>query len=1362
MKVKDPSPLTFTQESLWFLDRLKIGNNSNYLSAVYTIRGDLDPKLFQQSLQYVYLRHEVLRTVFMRDNDNLFQVLSDEADVDLSYNDLRDVKDSYSVFQSTCLSKLNEYMDLEKGPLFMGIFFSFDENVHRLFIKAHQIIIDEFSFGILMKELLAVYGKLVKEEDPDLPDLKLSYYDYAHSMHSEEYRDLLDEDLEFWKKELIEAPTETEFPTDRSRSAMPEYNGARHEFLLGKQTTKRLKLLAEREEVTLLSVFISLYCTFVYRYSGDEDVVLGVPVSLRKDKELLKLIGMFENMIPVRNKLSGEMSFSDFLNRSNTVLQSSLEHSEVPFNKLVTELAVDRNHSANPVFQHCVDYRPDHVFSDSSGDITIHEEGFYSTTSNFDLSWQFREFDDDIRILVEYRAELFDEETITNMGRNFIRLAEDVTVNPKNSLCELTLVSDEEINLLDTWNSTEYDYKIDRSFQQWLTDIALNDPDQIALVFEGGAYTFQELHERIDAVAAYLQSEKIGKNDIVGIYTGRNRKMIIGILGIMKAGAAYLPLDPKYPTDRKKFMVRDTGCKLILTEEMYRDDVSNYEVDFLSMDSEWEKIKSIDTGFIMPEVDAEDLAYIIYTSGSTGSPKGVMATYGNLLHYSAMAIDEYGLTAGDTVLQFGTMNFDVFIEEIFPPYLTGACIVLRNESCALGGEAFWSYIEQHKITYLTLPTAFWQTLCSQANEAHVKMSSSVRILIIGGEAMSNTMLERWQYLFGSRIRLVNTYGPSETTVVVTAFDCEDYDTSQGQVPIGTPLKNIKCYILDAYLNRCPIGAKGELYIHGPQVSKGYLNRPDLTKNRFIEDPFTDDEQSKLYKTGDIVKHLRDGNIVFIGRNDFQVKLRGLRIELGEIESAMNRQYGIKEAIAIVREDIPGEKRIVAYVVPENLKEPLIDIRPALRKELAGYMIPSAFVTLEKLPLTSNGKIDRNSLPAPERHDMTHQSEIILPATELEKKILKIWERVLNMSPISMEDNFFDIGGHSLIAVKLFDELRSELGIELPLAALFEAPNIRQLSSYIKEDQDRFMTVSASPLVEINGSGDKSPFFCVHGHFGNVLNFATLSRELGKDQPFYGLQGIGFAGVETPLTRIEEIADRYVKEIKSVQKDGPYSIGGYCFGTLVALEVASRLLETGDEVEKLVMFDPQPNLYPELLNPEVIERFEKFQASQRLANYKKEMVRKSTMELLGYFMARVKSRLVSFLMKRGLKLYDVIFRITGITMPAILRDVEFTNHIAMNRYVVKGPWEGDLDLILSRQVAQEYSKNLESDWSDLAKGSVRIHFVDDNGVIAGGEMFKKPYVSKTAENLSRVLDSDGYNTEKYDSGSVVKRDHRGGG
>ncbi|MFN1834854.1 amino acid adenylation domain-containing protein [Balneola sp. MJW-20] len=1333
-KVNDPAPLTFMQKSVWFLEKYLGRNTSNNLSATYIISGDLDKDIFRKSLQYVYKRQEALRIIIRKDGNTVQQVLGDEIDLNLEEKDLTTVKEPYRIFESTCLNALNTYMDPEKGPLFRGLLYDLEENVKGFFVNAHHLIFDEYSFNILLTELMDTYNALLKGEEPELPELTITYSEYARELQSEQHTESVNEHIDFWKEELKDMPVQSEFPTDRPRPAKPDFSYDVHEFLIPENEVVRLRELADGEGLSLNAVLMALYAVLVYRYSGEDDLILGTPVSLRNSEDLEPLIGMFQNILPVRYQVSAGINLREFLKYSDQLLHKCLKHSEAPFG------FPDSNGINNlyPFIQHGLVYYPAYESENSFGDIKVAEKMVESAISMFDLFWILKEREGDIAVQIEFSKDLFDTDTIIRLGNNFCTLMNDAALNPDKDLSDLEVISEQEKGQLDQWNSTQFDYGVNRSYQRWINDLVNEYPDSTALVFEDGSYTFSELNEKVEKVAAYLHQGGIKTNDIVGIYADRNEYMMIGILGILQAGAAYLPLDPNYPADRKKFMVADSGCSLIITEEKYRNRMSDHDTDHLYLDTDWEKIQDTKFEYTLTETGEDDLAYIIYTSGSTGTPKGVMVTYGNLIAYSVSVIDFYELNSNDTGLQFGTMNFDVFIEEIFPPLLAGGKIVLRDESCALGGTPFWSFVEKHQITYLTLPTAFWHTLCTQISKDHVAKSNSLRILIFGGEDMSANMLEKWQAYFGNRIRLLNVYGPSETTVTVTAFECQDFDTSKGKVPIGKPFNNVKCYVLDENKCQCPIGVVGELYIEGPFVAKGYLNRDKLTRERFCEHSFPGKEKTVLYKSGDIVKYLPDGNILFVGRNDNQVKIRGFRIELGEIESVLMRYEEIREAVVIVREDVHRDKKIAAYVVPEGNDLDVLNLKASLRNDLAAHMIPSAIVVMNELPLTNNGKINRKILPVPERKDMTENSEIISPESDLQEDLASIWKDILSVSPISINDNFFEIGGDSLLAVQLIDRIRSKMEIELPLAVLFIAPTIRKLAGVIEADYDERKITSGEPLVPINVKGDEIPFFCIHGHLGNVLNFVTLSRVLGENQPFYGLQAIGIEGTEKPKTDIVEIASRFLEEIKTVQPEGPYMIGGYCFGSLIAIELSNQLRQQGDEISELIFLDPQPDLYPGLLSEKFINKFKDFHRGQYRELHKINIASQSIFKSASYLLDKVRNRITKWWINSSLIFFDFISRKIGWPIPGIYRNVEFTNNLALKKYVLNEPWDGDLHLILSKPAYLNYQIDPASDWKALATGEVKKYYIHDTASVAGGDMFKIPYVFETGEHIHRCL------------------------
>lgn len=898
--------------------------------------------------------------------------------------------------------------------------------------------------------------------------------------------------------------------------------------------------------------------------------------------------------------------------------------------------------------------------------------------------------------------------------------------------------------------------KGDVGYLQALDEIGGSRSDDKALVWNDFSWSYEELFARVDKMAAHLQSNKIGPNDIIGVYTDRTPEMMVSILGILKAGAAFLPLDPQYPEDRIRFMVKDTGTDLILTQDKYRESLRDLKTDLFCTDSEWEKIDTSHTDYELPDVGAEDLAYIIYTSGSTGTPKGVMVTFGNLLSYTLMAVGEYKLSAEDVTLQFGTMNFDVFTEEVFPTYLVGGTLVLRDEASALGGDSFWSFVEKHKISFITLPTAFWHTLCTQLDVRHVEMAKTVKLLVFGGEAISEHMLELWQKKFGASIRLMNTYGPSETTVVVTGFDCQDYDVMKGKVPIGKPFKNVKCYILDEELNECPTGKRGELYLAGPQVAKGYLNRTELTEQRFIPNPFEKGRFGVIYKTGDICSYLPDGNIAFEGRNDSQVKLRGLRIELGEIETALTRLESVKESVVLVREDEPGDKKIVAYLVSANSDPEPQELREKLKMVLAGYMIPSAFVPLKKIPMTVNGKVDKRSLEAPERQHFAGGQDVILPENELEERLLEIWENVLKMSPISVEDDFFDIGGHSLIAVELFDKIRNKMDIQLPLAALIEAPNIREMAGHI-EEANRKEKISSPVAVKMNESEDGRPFFCIHGHFGNILFLKELANKLGDKRPFYGIQSVGRNGSEEPLLSIKQMADRYLREMRKIQPKGPYSFGGYCYGTLVARIMAKKLDKMGESYVPIIMIDPQPDIYERILDKSVVSAFRKAANQQRVEVHRENVgENNSLVEKSRYLMIKAGNKVINKFNEVFLSLLVQIQKHIPLPIPGYLKEVEVCNLVAHNQYCSKlePDFHADVEIILSRQLLSKYSNDPARDWSGFTQGNMTINEVNDDGVIMSDLMFKSPYVDQLAEIISSIWNRE--QSESSESTSVKNK------
>lgn len=759
---------------------------------------------------------------------------------------------------------------------------------------------------------------------------------------------------------------------------------------------------------------------------------------------------------------------------------------------------------------------------------------------------------------------------LPNQETDALKTTHDVCVDLPLHSQDISSVEDSQVDI------TPSDYV---TIHQWFEAQVKQTPDAIALSFQGQELTYDALNQRANQLAHYLQALGVQPDELIAICMNRCMEMVICFLGVMKAGAAYVPIDPAYPHERRAYKLRDAGVRFILIQQHLVEFLPEHNARVICPDTDWHDMAPYSTENLSLLTTPDHLAYVIYTSGSTGNPKGVMITHRGIVHHSKAIAQAFNLGSGDRVLQFSSMSFDIIIEEVFPSLVSGATIVLRTEDCISSTRQFLEFIEQERITILDLPTAFWHGLVSGLSLLGVPMSPDVRLVIVGGEKASRALYAEWRQLVGEYPRWLNTYGPTETTVTATIFDpiAENYDlSSEADIPIGRPLPNSQIYILDENLNLVPDGDIGELYIGGPGLARGYLNLAERTASKFIANPFSDRPGAKLYRTGDTARYLPNGTLEFIGRIDFQVKIRGFRIELLEIETYLEQYPSVQQGIVLAREDVPGEKRLVAYIIPKNGQPIQVSaLRLFLQTKLPAYMIPAAVVAMESFPMTPNGKVDRRAFPEPQVADLVTNSEVVLPIDGLEAQLVQIWEQILNIKPIGTTDNFMDLGGTSLLAARLADKIDEKLQQSWSLSMIFQAPTIKQLADILRQGDIPNQSLS---LVEIQPKGSQPPLFLFEG----VSIYHPLIPYLGLDQPIYGLIAVVKDGVNGPVNQVEAIADYYINELVKVQPEGPYYLGGLSFGGIVAFEVAQKLAAKGQETALLVMFDSMlPSAYKPL-------------------------------------------------------------------------------------------------------------------------------------------------------------------------------------
>ena len=828
-------------------------------------------------------------------------------------------------------------------------------------------------------------------------------------------------------------------------------------------------------------------------------------------------------------------------------------------------------------------------------------------------------------------------------------------------------------------------------------------PDQVAVLEDGVALTYRDFNGRANQLAHHLMAAGVGPGQRVAICIWPSQNFVISVIAVLKSGAACVPLDPNYPKERLEYMVGDAQPSLIISERGLQPGLAGDKSRVLFLDEIEALLEGHPRVNLPADASPADLAYVIYTSGSTGKPRGVLLTHAGLVNYNYHAARLYGMTSHDRVLQFCSLSFDIALEEMFIAWFSGATLVLRSDEMPLAVPEFMNWVERHRITVLDLPTAYWHEWVHELGELKEAAPKDLRLVIVGGEKPSVSAYAKWAKAVGKRVRWINTYGPTEASICATAFEPDPNAPVPENLPIGKPLANTAVYLLDKELKPVANGAAGELHISGVGLAQGYWNRPEITRDKFIPNPFADEnmgeDYKRMYKTGDRARFLPSGDIEFLGRSDNQVKIRGFRIELGEIESALGSHPAVRECAVTACADESGNQRLVAYFVPVTSNVLAIgDLRQFLLQRVPDYMVPSSWVKLDAMPMTPNGKLDRKALPAPDR--LSGSSECVKPKNELEAQLVEIWQDVLGRKPIGTDENFFDLGGHSFLAARLMHRIGQALGKTLPLAMLFQAPTIAQLANVIA---GKDWSQHWSSLVPIQPLGMKRPLFCVHGVGGNVLGFRELGKRMAPNYPFYGLQSQGLDGTRETLGSIEEMASLYIREVRSVQARGPYQLAGFSFGGLVAYEMAQQLISANEDVELLILFDTEAGQQ---------------EGTGASASFLRLLIEPSWQHWTRDLPKAIRKKI-----NRTLK---------GVQAPKLLREVRNANRDAAEKYVLR-PYPGQAIFVRAMEKLKG-SGDPTTVWRGLV-GSLEIQDMASDHF----DMLVEPEVDHLASYLKRCID-----------------------
>ncbi len=1072
-----PTELSFAQQRLWFLDELEPGNAAYAFCNIVRLNGKLDVSCFGKCFGEIVQRHENLRTSFQVIDGAPVQIIAERVETAFPVQDITALQDSEkeAELQALAATEARRPFNLSAGPLIRASIVCLAEEKHAVILTMHHIVYDGWSLAVLFGELKVLYEAFIQNNSSPLPALNIQYADFSLWQRRELETEKMQQQASYWRNTLSGQLPVLDLPTDRKKSATPEYKGAMEWFYLPRSLTRLLEVLAKREDCTLYMILLAAFSILLSRYSGEKDIIVGTPVANRNQQEIEGLIGFFINSLVMRTSLEGDPGFCQLLEKVKKTSAEAYENQDYPFEKLVEDLQVERNMGQNPIFQTMFALQNTPPPPKKIADIDMKIEEVDSGTAVFDITLSMYETDEGLNGYFEYSSELYNQTTIENMINSFECLLGDITLNPETEISKLSILNDKTYKkIVIDWNSKTLDFSVDHLIFNIIEKVAQSCPDAIALS-TGAAlaeqqYTYEQLNQQACKLANVLLEKGVKPDDFVGICLNRSFEMFVSILGVLKAGAAYLPLDPSYPQDRLQYMLEDTAAHIIITQRELSECLPNFPDE--KYDGENYYIEDIDTfskNSIVktPEVmvTSENIAYIIYTSGSTGKPKGVLVSHRNLLHSTAVR-REYYKEPVESFLLMSSFSFDSSVAGIFWTLCDGGTLVLPEYGQERDIFEVVELINEHSVTHmLSLPSVYSLLLAS----APARLISSLKTICVAGEECPSSLLKK-HFNTLPNTRLYNEYGPTEGTVWSTVYECTQSDIGK-VIPIGEVVKNVQIYILDENLSVLPIGVPGEIYIAGKGITKGYLNRDDLTAEKYLENPFSDNRQ-KMYRSGDIGKYRTDGNIEFLGRVDNQVKVRGYRIEPGEIENALLKIPAITQCAVITQRAELGDSQLIACI--ETLETDTAELTAKLLLELPAYMVPTLFVSLETMPLMPNGKINRKELAGLVTMAKKSDQKYVEPGNSVEAVVAKIWAELLEVDQVSVADNFFELGGHSILATRVVSGIYENFDVQVPIRHLFDSPTVSALSTILlsdKEDAERIME-TAELIMKIDGLSEE--------------------------------------------------------------------------------------------------------------------------------------------------------------------------------------------------------------------------------------------------------------------------------------------------
>jgi amino acid adenylation domain-containing protein len=1182
-------PASSYQEGLWLLNQFHSESTINTLSATVHIRHDLNSASLQNSLNLLIERYELLRTTFRLEAGQLVQVIAPRQTFPLTIHNLHNIAQEQQQARVRDLAREQALIpfNTEQGPLLRASLVQLSTTHSLLLLTLHRLIADDWTVSLLTREIANLYEADAKKATSALPPVSNQYADFIRTQEQAQTEEALAEHLAYWKQQIEDAPSVLPLPTDHPRPATTSWRGGTVQTVLPTSLVQDLRVVSQQQQVHLHATLLAAFATLLARYTNQQDLLLGALVPARRSPEHRELLGPCDNTLVLRPNFEGDPAFLEFMTRSRDLLNASLEHEMLPFDTLLKAVRPAGSLNSTPLIQVLL-HLPWELPSLPEGWMLQPVESGVDT-AEFDLALDLHQSSEGLICRFNYSTDLFDQTTIERMSQHWQTLLESVVTNPNLSLSRLPILpAAERRQLLEEWTATDRVYPLQQSYAELFEAQVARTPQAIAAAYEVEQVNYDYLNRQANVLAHQLREYGVGPDTLVSLLAERGIPVLVSILGIFKAGGGYLPLDPHHPPTRQRYFIEQSRTPLILCTKKLEHQI----IEALEETPEEKRPRYLLIEDLLAEEQCtperqenpplqgtpDSLAYVIYTSGSTGLPKGAILERKGMLNHLFGKIDALQLTADDIVIQTASQCFDISVWQLLAVLLVGGRVQICPDDITQDPELLLREVEKKRVSILeTVPSwlrAMLDTAESTGQSNKAPNLTTLRWMVPTGEALPVELSRRWLQRYPN-IPLLNAYGPTECSDDVTHYVvAEPPAEGMSNMPIGTALPNMRIYVLDRHLQPQPIGVSGEICVGGVGVGRGYLDNEKKTREAFVPDPFSGVEGTHLYKTGDLGRFLPDGNLEFQGRVDFQVKIRGYRIELGEIEAVLNQHPSVREAVVLAREDQPGHKQLVAYIeLKKGQTVTVDDLRNLTKQHLAPYMEPRTFMIMEQFPLTSNGKLDRKALPVPEWNLSEKAEGYVAPTTPLEQQLVTICEELLGVSPIGIRDNFFYIGGDSLMAARFFDRIGQTIGKKIPLSVFFAGATIENVARALQQDEPQEEAQLPKGLVAVQKGGSKRPFFYLHGEWkGGAFYTQDIAKALGSEQPFYLMDPYPLGESEMPPS-MEEVAASHIEMMRSVQPEGPYQLGGYCNGALVAYEIARQLHAAGQKVDLLLLIDP---------------------------------------------------------------------------------------------------------------------------------------------------------------------------------------------